>query len=190
MDRSGFTRLLGVLAFFVAAQLFRWEPESKIPRNAKLWAAATALPFVLLGIWENHQGTLLLQSQSAYFQLEHPENTTSPPRDIARRLPPTTPKTNQKSHSDQLLIALAPPRNSAPCRIATACIRVRAQHAAPQLARASTLRRSVFLPRFIRRPAQHKHVIPTEASPRLFFAFASERTRGLAKWRDPGVINT
>jgi ABC-2 type transport system permease protein len=62
-----------ILAFFVAAQLFRWEPESKIPRNAKLWAAATALPFVLLGIWENHQGTLLLQSQSAYLLLEHRE---------------------------------------------------------------------------------------------------------------------
>src|ERR1700761_5956927 len=33
-----------ILAFFVAAQLFRWEPEPKIPRNAKLWAAATVLP--------------------------------------------------------------------------------------------------------------------------------------------------
>jgi ABC-type multidrug transport system permease subunit len=61
------------LAFFVATQLFRWEPESKIPRKAKLWAAATALPFVLLGFWENSQGTLLLQSQSAYYQVEHPE---------------------------------------------------------------------------------------------------------------------
>jgi len=68
-----------ILAFFVASQLFRWEPESKIPRNAKLWAAATALPFVLLGIWENNQGTLLLQSQSAYFQLEHPEKYNQSP---------------------------------------------------------------------------------------------------------------
>jgi ABC-2 type transport system permease protein len=62
-----------ILAFFVAAQLFRWEPESKIPRNAKLWAAATALPFILLGIWENQQGTLLLQSQAAYLALERLE---------------------------------------------------------------------------------------------------------------------
>ena len=68
-----------LLAFFVASQLFRWEPESKIPRNAKLWAAATALPFVLLGIWENHQGTLLLQSQSAYYQVEHPEKYNQSP---------------------------------------------------------------------------------------------------------------
>ena len=67
-----------ILAFFVASQLFRWEPESKIPRNAKLWAAATVLPFILLGIWENHQGTLLLQSQSAYRSLEHPEKSNQP----------------------------------------------------------------------------------------------------------------
>jgi ABC-2 type transport system permease protein len=69
----------GLLAFFVATQLFRWEPESKIPRNAKLWAAATALPFVLLGFWENHQGTLLLQSQAAYFQVEHPDKNNNSP---------------------------------------------------------------------------------------------------------------
>jgi ABC-type multidrug transport system permease subunit len=68
-----------VLAFFVSTQLFRWEPESKIPRKAKLWAAATALPFVLLGFWENHQGTLLLQAQSAYYQVEHPDKYNQSP---------------------------------------------------------------------------------------------------------------
>jgi ABC-2 type transport system permease protein len=59
--------LLGwaILTFFVASQLFRWEAESKIPRKAKLWAAATALPFLLLGIWENRSGTILLQSKAA-----------------------------------------------------------------------------------------------------------------------------
>jgi ABC-2 type transport system permease protein len=68
-----------VLAFFVAAQLFRWEPESRISRNAKLWAAATALPFLLLGLWENRQGTLLLQSQAAYLAVEHPERYNPSP---------------------------------------------------------------------------------------------------------------
>jgi ABC-type multidrug transport system permease subunit len=68
-----------LLAFFVATQLFRWEPESKIPRKAKLWAAATALPFILLGFWENHQGTLLLQAQSAYYQVEHPDKYNQSP---------------------------------------------------------------------------------------------------------------
>ena len=68
-----------ILAFFVASQLFRWEPESKIPRSAKLWAAGTALPFLLLGFWENSQGTLLLQAQSAFYLIEHPEQYNQSP---------------------------------------------------------------------------------------------------------------
>jgi len=48
-----------VLAFTISSLLFRWEPEAKLPRNAKLWAASTILPFVLLGIWENYNGKLL-----------------------------------------------------------------------------------------------------------------------------------
>jgi ABC-2 type transport system permease protein len=80
-----------ILAFFVAAQLFRWEPESKIPRNAKLWAAATALPFLLLGVWENHQGTLLLNSQAAYLGLQHPERRNPPPNKPDRPATTTDP---------------------------------------------------------------------------------------------------
>ena len=58
------------LSFFVAAQLFRWEPETKIPRNAKLWAAATIIPFLLLGIWEHSNGQMLKQGQEAHRTLE------------------------------------------------------------------------------------------------------------------------
>jgi len=47
------------LAFTISSLLFRWEPEAKLPRNAKLWAASTILPFVLLGVWENYNGKLL-----------------------------------------------------------------------------------------------------------------------------------
>lgn len=54
----------GGLAFFISSQLFRWEPEAKLPRNAKLWAVATILPFVLLGIWENHNGQLLSRADA------------------------------------------------------------------------------------------------------------------------------
>ncbi len=68
-----------VLSFFVAAQLFRWEPESKIPRSAKLWAAATALPFLLLGIWENKAGTILLDAQSAYMSIDRSDKADRPP---------------------------------------------------------------------------------------------------------------
>jgi len=67
-----------ILTFFVAAQLFRWEPESKIPRNAKLWALATALPFLLLGAWENSNGDILKQAQAAYHSLEQPANSDQP----------------------------------------------------------------------------------------------------------------
>jgi ABC-2 type transport system permease protein len=47
-----------LIAFIVAAQLFRWEPESKAPRQAKLWAAAAVVPFLLLGVWETVNGDL------------------------------------------------------------------------------------------------------------------------------------
>ena len=67
-----------ILTFFVAAQLFRWEPESRIPRNAKLWVIATALPFFLLGVWENKNGQILAQAQDAYRSLERPANNDQP----------------------------------------------------------------------------------------------------------------
>jgi ABC-2 type transport system permease protein len=44
------------IAFVVSQQLFRWEPEAKVPRTAKLWAASAIVPFLLLGIWETSYG--------------------------------------------------------------------------------------------------------------------------------------
>ncbi len=67
-----------ILTFFVAAQLFRWEPEAKIPRNAKLWALATALPFLLLGVWENTNGDILKQAKAAYHSLDRPAHSDQP----------------------------------------------------------------------------------------------------------------
>lgn len=72
----------GVLAFTIASLLFRWEPEAKLPRNAKLWAASTILPFVLLGVWENHNGKLL--SDAANMLDERPAQQ-------APAQPPTNP---------------------------------------------------------------------------------------------------
>lgn len=69
-----------ILTFFVSAQLFRWEPEAKIPRRAKLWALATALPFFLLGAWENTRGDILRQSQAAFQSLERPARTDQAPK--------------------------------------------------------------------------------------------------------------
>lgn len=47
-----------LVAFLIAANLFRWDPEAKAPRQAKLWAAAAIIPFLLLGAWETVNGDL------------------------------------------------------------------------------------------------------------------------------------
>jgi|SRR5712664_49155 ABC-2 type transport system permease protein len=70
----------GMLTFFLSAQLFRWEPESKIPRRAKLLAAATAIPFLLLGIWENKTNRTMATAQAMYDSLNAPAKS-APPRD-------------------------------------------------------------------------------------------------------------
>jgi len=55
-----------VLSFFVSSQLFRWEPETKVPKNGKLWAAATIIPFLVLGVWLHSNGKMLAEAQAAY----------------------------------------------------------------------------------------------------------------------------
>ena len=55
-----------LLTFFLSVQLFRWEPETKIPRRAKLLVAATAIPFLLLGLWENRTDRILTEARTAF----------------------------------------------------------------------------------------------------------------------------
>ncbi len=47
-----------VASYYISKNLFRWEPEEKVTRRAKAWAAAAVLPFLLLGLWENANGRL------------------------------------------------------------------------------------------------------------------------------------
>jgi ABC-type polysaccharide/polyol phosphate export permease len=54
------------LTFFLSAQLFRWEPEAKVPRRAKLLVAATAIPFLLLGVVENMSDRVLREAHTAF----------------------------------------------------------------------------------------------------------------------------
>jgi ABC-type multidrug transport system permease subunit len=68
-----------VATFFVSAQLFRWEPESKVPRKAKLWAAATAIPFVILGVYESRTGHLIAQAQAVYHAVEKADSKATDP---------------------------------------------------------------------------------------------------------------
>jgi ABC-type multidrug transport system permease subunit len=67
--------------FFVSTQLFRWEPESKIPRKAKIWAAATAIPFLILGIYENHTGKLVTESKAAYREVDRNTERNQQPKE-------------------------------------------------------------------------------------------------------------
>jgi ABC-type multidrug transport system permease subunit len=68
-----------VLAFIIGSLLFRWEPEAKLPRNAKLWAVSTILPFILLGIWENHNGKVL---KTAASMISEPATQSEPAKTV------------------------------------------------------------------------------------------------------------
>lgn len=72
-----------VLTFFLSVQLFRWEPEAKILRKAKLLVVATAIPFVLLGIWQNSTNRTLAKAQAMKDSLNAPAKTDAPPSGAA-----------------------------------------------------------------------------------------------------------
>ncbi|HYL84359.1 MAG TPA: ABC transporter permease [Candidatus Angelobacter sp.] len=69
------------LTFFLSAQLFRWESEAKVPRRAKLLVAATAIPFLLLGIVENRSDRILQEARHAFEVFSAP--SSSKPTSIA-----------------------------------------------------------------------------------------------------------
>jgi ABC-type multidrug transport system permease subunit len=45
-----------LVAFEISRQLFRWEPEAKVPGRAKLWVLAAMIPFLVFGVWQNVWG--------------------------------------------------------------------------------------------------------------------------------------
>jgi ABC-type multidrug transport system permease subunit len=47
------------VSFEISRQLFRWEPEAKASRRAKLWVVAAMIPFLAFGIYENVYGNRL-----------------------------------------------------------------------------------------------------------------------------------
>ena len=55
-----------VISFEISRQLFRWEPEEKIRRRQKIWAAAALVPFLLLGIYEVTHGKRLQEFQKDF----------------------------------------------------------------------------------------------------------------------------
>jgi ABC-2 type transport system permease protein len=54
------------VAFEVSRQLFRCEPEAKVPRRAKLWVLAALVPFLAFGSWESVTGRRLKRIGSNY----------------------------------------------------------------------------------------------------------------------------
>jgi ABC-2 type transport system permease protein len=61
-----------LIAFLIAAQLFRWDAEAKAPRRAKLWATAAVVPFLLLGAWETFNGDLRSHAMKNYDSTKQP----------------------------------------------------------------------------------------------------------------------
>ena len=85
------------LTFFLSAQLFRWEPEARTPRRAKLLVAATAIPFLLLGVVENRSDRILLEAKSAFLSLTSP--MSEPKTDAAGSPGKTAPGKKSSEHA-------------------------------------------------------------------------------------------
>jgi ABC-2 type transport system permease protein len=58
-----------LVAFEVSRQLFRWEPEAKVPARAKIWVLAAMVPFLIFGVWQNAVGTRLIRIRQDYLSL-------------------------------------------------------------------------------------------------------------------------
>jgi ABC-2 type transport system permease protein len=59
-----------VIAFGLSVKLFRWDSSEKASRNAKLWALATVIPFILLGVYEITYGQLRRDAQVTFELIE------------------------------------------------------------------------------------------------------------------------
>jgi ABC-type multidrug transport system permease subunit len=67
------------VAFEVSRQLFRWEPEAKTPRRAKLWVLAALVPFLAFGTWESVTGKRLTHVKENFQFLDRMVPGQSPP---------------------------------------------------------------------------------------------------------------
>jgi len=73
--------VMGLLvAFEISRRLFRWEPEAKAPRSAKLWVLAALVPFLLFGTWENVYGNRLKTVNSHFSRLSMIMPQQAPPQ--------------------------------------------------------------------------------------------------------------
>jgi hypothetical protein len=67
-----------LVAFEISRQLFRWEPEAKLPGSAKLWVLAAMIPFIAFGAYENVKGDRLVKVRQDFQMLNNASMT--PPK--------------------------------------------------------------------------------------------------------------
>src|ERR1700732_4454487 len=60
-----------LVAFEISRQLFRWEPEAKLPGSAKLWVLAAMIPFIAFGVYENAKGDRLVKIRQDFQMLNN-----------------------------------------------------------------------------------------------------------------------
>ena len=60
-----------LVAFEISRQLFRWEPEAKLPGSAKLWVLAAMIPFIAFGTYENVKGDRLVKVRQDFQMLNN-----------------------------------------------------------------------------------------------------------------------
>jgi ABC-type uncharacterized transport system permease subunit len=79
-----------LIAFFISKQIFRWEPEEKLPSSAKAWTVAALIPFLLMGMWETRQGQRRSQARSIFestYERSSPTPQNKTPADAATTPP-------------------------------------------------------------------------------------------------------
>lgn len=86
------------LTLFLSAQLFRWEPEAKIPRKAKLYVAATAIPFFLLGVWEAKYGRVIAEEKATIQRLDAAEKAEKAQQQKSQETPKMDPQPESNQH--------------------------------------------------------------------------------------------
>lgn len=69
-----------LVAFEVSRQLFRWEPEAKVPGRAKLWVLAALIPFLVFGAYENSAGSRLVQLRNDFRAVDRASSPASTPQ--------------------------------------------------------------------------------------------------------------
>jgi hypothetical protein len=67
------------VSFEISRQLFRWEPEAKVPSRAKLWVAVAMIPFLVFGIYENVYGNRLSNIRQGFGDVFSGDAPTQPP---------------------------------------------------------------------------------------------------------------